>query len=88
MDKNPFFIEYNYNNQTELAEVKPCCQENNLFYYDVSVKNKYQFTVTPSHDEEKGIAWKISFKNADKQVDTKLIEIIGEEIEKHLLQSH
>lgn len=86
MGKNSFFVEYNYKNRQELAEVKPCCQENDVFYYDVSIKNRYQFTVTPAHDEERGIAWKISLKNADKQVDPELIRIIGEEIEKHMLQ--
>ncbi len=86
MNKKPFFIEYRYKDKSQLAEVKPCCQENNLFYYDVSIKNQYQFTITPSTDEERGVDWKISFKNADKQVDPELIKIIGEEIEKRLLQ--
>jgi hypothetical protein len=33
-----------------------------------------------------GMTWKVSFKNADKQVDPVLIDLIGNEIEKHLLQ--
>jgi hypothetical protein len=36
-------------------------------------------------DEDKGIEWKISLKNADKQVEPDLIGIIGGEIEKHLM---
>ena len=80
----PFFIEFSYNNRTELAEVKPCCQKDNVYYYDVSIQNKYQFTITPPFNG-KGQSWRISLKNADKQVDEKLIKIIGEEIEKHLI---
>lgn len=86
MDAKSFFIEFLYGNKTELAEVKPCCLPNNAFYYDVSIKNSYQFTVTPTADEERGMTWKVSLKNADKHVDSKMIDIIGEEIEKHLLQ--
>ena len=85
METKRFFIEFLYNDRSELAEVKPCCQVNNVFYYDISIKNQYQFTVTPTHDDEKGMAWRISFKNSDKQVDPGLIDVIGEEIEKYLL---
>ena len=67
-----------------LTEVKPCCQKDNVFYYDIAMKNQYQFTVTPSY-ENKGITWRVSLKNADKQVDPALIEIIGSEIEKRML---
>jgi len=83
MDRQPFFIEYLYKDKAELAEVKPCCQEDDVFYYDISIRNQYQFTITPRPDDEKGMAWKISLKNADKHVDPALIEIIGTEIEKH-----
>ncbi len=85
METNPFFIEFLYRNKSELAEVKPCCQKDNVFYYDISIRNKYQFTVTPMSDEEKGMTWKISLKNADNQVEPELIEIIGNEIEKHFM---
>ncbi len=81
-DTNPFFIEFSYKNKPELAEVKPCCQQDNVYYYDISIQNKYQFTITPGTNG-KGTSWRISLKNADKQVDEELIEIIGEEIEKH-----
>lgn len=86
MDTKPFFIEFLYKNASELVEVKPCCQEDHVFYYDISIKNQYQFTVTPAPDEEKGMAWKISLKNADKQVAQEFIDIIGDQIEKHLMQ--
>jgi len=86
MDASSFFIEFLYKNKPVLTEVKPCCGENNIFYYDIAIKNQYQFTVTPTYDEDEGITWKVSLKNADKHVDTALIDIIGREIEKHLMQ--
>lgn len=85
MDKTSFFIEFIYNDEPVLTEVKACCQENNIFYYDIAMRNQYQFTVTPTLKDE-GVTWKVSFKNSDKQVDPALIDIIGTEIEKHLLQ--
>ena len=85
MDTNTFFIEFDYKDKTELAEVKPCCQENNVYYYDIMIKNQYQFTVTPNWKDDLSMEWKISLKNADKKVDPELIEIIGEEIEKNIL---
>ncbi len=85
MDLQPFFIEFAYKGKNELAEVKPCCRQNNVFYYDISMKNTYQFTITPTLDDGKRMEWKISLKNADKDVAPQLIELIGTEIEKHLL---
>lgn len=84
MEANSFFIEFFYKNKLVLTEVKPCCEQEKVFYYDIAIKNQYQFTVTPTY-ENKGITWKVSLKNADKQVDPALIDIIGSEIEKHLL---
>lgn len=84
METNPFFIEFLYKDNPELAEVKPCCRKDNVFYYDISIRNTYQFTITPTIDDEKGMVWRISLKNADRHVDNDLIEIIGEEIEKYI----
>lgn len=84
METASFFIEFFYKNKLLLTEVKPCCQQDNVFYYDIAMKNQYQFTVTPAY-EDKGVTWKVSLKNADKQVDPALIDIIGNEIEKRLL---
>ncbi len=85
METEPFFIEYLDKDNSEIAEVKPCCQENNIYYYDIYIKNQYQFTVTPSPDDEKGMLWKISLKNADKKIEKGLIDTIGQEIEKYFL---
>lgn len=83
MDASSFFIEFPYKKEMLLTEVKPCYQQDNVFYYDIVMKNQYQFTVTPVYND-KGITWKVSLKNSDKQVDSALIDIIGREIEKYL----
>ena len=85
METEPFFIEYLHKDNSEIAEIKPCCQEDNIYYYDIYIRNEYQFTVTPMVDEEKGMVWKISLKNADKKIEKGVIDAIGLEIEKHLL---
>lgn len=85
MENQSFFIEYTYKGKSELAEVKTCCEEENIYYYDILIKNKFQFTITPVFDDNTGLTWKISLKNADKQVDPELIEVIGREIERNLL---
>jgi hypothetical protein len=86
MEPTPsFFIEYLYDDKSELAEVMPCCGDDNVYYYDIKIKNQYQFTITPTFEDGKGMGWKVSLKNADKHVEQELIDIIGEEIEKHIL---
>ena len=82
MDTTPFFIEFQYANDTVLAEIKPCCQENNVFYYDVSINNEYQFTITPGLTDIGNPDWKIALKNADKDFDPELVHIIGEQIDR------
>lgn len=85
MNPEPFFIEYLYHDAAEIAEVKPCCQQDNAFYYDIYLRNEYQFTITPSVDDYEGMCWRVSLKNADKNIETGLVDVIGQEIEKHLL---
>jgi hypothetical protein len=87
MKPPPFFIEYMEKDSVEIAEVKPCCQEDNVYYYDIYIRNQYQFTVTPFTDEARGITWKIALKNADKNIESGVIEAIGEEIAKHLFSA-
>ncbi len=81
-DLVPFFVEYKYRNETQLAEVKPCCEEENIFYYDVSIDNQYQFTITPASNSSDSYAWRLALKNADKKVDEALIQTIGEQIDR------
>ncbi len=81
----PFYIEYNYKGTSQLAEIKPCCQEDDMFYYDVSINNAYQFTITPSSNNE-GFTWRLALKNADRQVDADLIKLVGEQIDNYNMQ--
>ena len=84
MDIKPFFVEFLYDGEWVLAEIKPCCNEENVFYYDVSINNVFQFTITPGATEEDS-SWKVSLMNADKEADPLLVEAIGEEIDRHYL---
>lgn len=66
-----------------LAEIKPCLNGQTIWYYDVLINNNYQFTISPClHQSKKVVQWKISLKNADTDVDNRLIDIIGREVEK------
>ena len=85
MDITPFFIEFEHENEWILAEVKPCCREDNVFYYDIAINNQFQFTITPGHNDMENPEWKIALKNADKQVDPTLVKAIGEQIEGHYI---
>lgn len=80
-----FFIEYPYKNETQLAEVRTCCEEDNAFYYDILINNQYQFTITQANDEFDNTTWRLALKNADNPVDPELIEIIGKQIDLHLV---
>jgi hypothetical protein len=83
-DTESFFIEYPYNDETQLAEVRTCCDEDNAFYYDILINNQYQFTITQLHDEENNSIWRLALKNADNPVDPELVQIIGKHIDLHL----
>lgn len=87
MQLSNFFVEYEYQGQFEIAEIRPCCQQDNIYYYDVYIDNKYAFTITPASDEDQTLSWKIALKNADNHVDLKLVDILGEQIEKHFFNS-
>jgi hypothetical protein len=85
MDLQPFFIEIQYKKRPLIAEVKPCCQQDNIIFYDILINNSYQFTITPNTNNYDMYTWRIALKNADKQVDPELVEGIGQQIEKHLV---
>jgi len=84
MDSNSFFIEYPYNEEMQLAEVRTCCDDDNAFYYDILINNQYQFTITQLVDEADNSIWRLALKNADTPVDPELIQIIGKHIDLHL----
>lgn len=83
MDLSPFFIEYSYNQSVQIAEIKPCCHEENVFYYDVYIKNQYCFTIRPEQTSDIEEGWKIALKNADTPVDEDMVNLIGQQIDLH-----
>ena len=85
MDLSPFLLNVRHRNKFESVEVRPCCKEHDVLYYDIWIDDKYQYTITPGllHEEKPG--WRIALKNADKTVDQELIQSIGVEIESHYL---
>lgn len=80
-----FFIEYPYKGETQLAEVRTCCEEDDAFYYDVLLNNQYLFTITQVDDAFGNETWRLALKNADTPVDPELIQIIGKHINLHLV---
>ena len=85
MDLNPFNIEYKHKNSFFTAQVRPCCKEDEVIYYDIWLNNNYQFTITPGLVNDDKPGWRIALKNADKPVDNDLIQTIGVKIESHYL---
>lgn len=83
MDLSNFFLNINFNGEELLVEVKPCCNEANVYYYDISYDGHYQFTITPDANANGERHWRISFMNADKQADDDLVQFIGTNIYRH-----
>ena len=82
MDLSPFFIEFLHHNKLVLAEIKPCCNEDDVFYYDVAMNDQFKYTITPgASSNTKG--WKLALMNADNNVDPTIISAIGKQIEAH-----
>ena len=85
MDLSPFLLEFKHRNKMQSVEVRPCCKEENVIYYDIWIDNQYQYTITPGLINGDKPGWRIALKNADKTVDQDLIQTIGVEIESYYL---
>ena len=83
MDLSAFQIQYFHKNKMQSIEVRPCCKEDDVLYYDIWNDNIYQFTITPGLSNDVGAGWRLALKNADKPVENELIQKIGLEIERH-----
>ena len=81
MDLTPFTIHYWYLNQWESAEIRPCCNEENVVDYAVWMNNQLAFTITKLKNNINGPGWIVALKNADKQIDEELVQILGNEID-------
>ena len=42
----PFQVEFFKDRQRHIALIKPCCKEDNIFYYDVWMNDEFQFSMT------------------------------------------
>ncbi len=82
MDGNSFYIEFLFNDEQQLAEITPYKKEGDILYFDVSIQNHYQFSLTAVPTSEKP-EWKIVLKNSDNEIDPDLAQIIGEQIDLH-----
>lgn len=82
MDLSAFFIEFLHDEEWVLAEIKPCCSEDDVFYYDVSINNQFQYTITNGNPGNND-GWKIALMNADKYVDPNVVTAMGKQIEMH-----
>ena len=81
MDLTPFTIHYWYLDQWQSAEIRPCCSEENVVDYAVWLDNQLAFTITKLKNNIDGPGWIVALKNADKQIDNELVQILGNEID-------
>jgi hypothetical protein len=79
MDTTPFHINFHYGNSWLDAEIKPCCNKDNVVDYAVWIDDKLLFTIARhAKDNER---WLIALKNADDEFDNALIQGIGRAID-------
>ena len=60
------------------AEIRPCCNEDNVVDYAVWRNNQLAFTITYNIIKQR---WIVALKNADEYVDDTMVQQIGAEIE-------
>ena len=81
MDINPYQIVYRDGQRLNAAEIRPCCNEDNIVDYAVYIQNKLAFNITKSANGDG--RWVVSLKNADKYVDDNVVQSIGSAIDLH-----
>ena len=81
MDIKPYQIVYRDGHALNAAEIRPCCNEDNVVDYAVYIQNKLAFNITKSADGRG--RWVVSLKNADKYVDDNVVQSIGSAIDVH-----
>ena len=80
MDTIPFTIRFLYHEDWLEAQIKPCCNEDNIVDYAVWMRNKLEFTVTKDRTSADN-RWVVALQNADDIVDPVLLQTIGREID-------
>ena len=84
-EMDPFQVEFIKDRNRQTALIKPCCKEDNIFYYDVWMNDEFQFSMTTNSElpsPQQG-DWNVALMNADKQVDPELVQALGSAIEFH-----
>lgn len=81
MDTSPFNIEYLHNGTRHIANVHPCCKEDNVVDYAIWQNDKLLFTMT--HDMVNKNHWSIALKNADDSFADEMVQRIGAAIDQH-----
>ena len=81
MDLTAFTVYYQYRDQWDSAEIRPCCREDNVVDYAIYQHDKLAFTITrvktdPDHH------WVVALKNADDDIDDDLVQVLGAEIDR------
>lgn len=81
----PFQVEFFKDQQRHIALIKPCCKEDNIFYYDVWMNDEFQFSMTVNSElaSPQQNEWNVALVNADKQIDPALVQSLGSAIEFH-----
>lgn len=85
MDLTPFNLSFSHGNTFQSVQVRPCCREDEVIYYDIWMNNLYQYTITQGLINEDKPGWRVALQNADKVVDQGMVQTIGVEIESHFL---
>ena len=80
MDIKPYEITYLEGGIVHLAQVKPCCGEDNVVDYGIYINHQLSFNVTRSGVDNN---WVISLKNADRNIDDDVVRSIGQAIDQH-----
>lgn len=81
MDITPFNVLYTVCGAESIAEIRPCCREDNVVDYAVWIDKKLGFTIT--RDTNQPEHWVIAMKNADTDINDDMVQSIGEAINKN-----
>lgn len=85
MDLTPFNVYFIHHDVMDSVQVRPCCREDNVVDYAIWEKNELAFTITPHAGTQK---WVVALKNADDDIDDELVQLIGAQIEKKMVDEN
>ena len=77
MNTATFLIDFQNDGKSATAEVRPCCNEDNVVDYAILIGGKLAFTITRDLDNKH---WVIAMKNSDDEFSDEMIQAIGAKI--------